>query len=267
MHTIEEKATAFVRLLQIMDELREKCPWDKKQTFESLRPNTIEETFELADALLKGNMKEISKELGDVLLHVIFYAKIGSETNDFDIHDVCENLSNKLVYRHPHVFGNHDGVENANQVTQLWEQIKQTEKDGNKSVLSGVPNALPSLIKAYRVQDKARGVGFDWEERSDVWKKVKEEISEFEQEVENMDADKAEAEFGDLMFSLINAARLYKINPDNALERTNQKFISRFNYLEEKTLKQGKALKSITLEEMDKIWDEAKQLEKENNNS
>ena len=267
MHTIEEKATAFVRLLQIMDELREKCPWDKKQTFESLRPNTIEETFELADALLKGNKKEISKELGDVLLHVIFYAKIGSETNDFDIHDVCENLSNKLVYRHPHVFGSHDGVENANQVTQLWEQIKQTEKDGNKSVLSGVPNALPSLIKAYRVQDKARGVGFDWEERSDVWKKVKEEISEFEQEVENMDADKAEAEFGDLMFSLINAARLYKINPDNALERTNQKFISRFNYLEEKTLKQGKDLKNMTLEEMDKIWDEAKQLEKENNNS
>ena len=267
MHTIEEKAAAFVRLLQIMDELREKCPWDKKQTFESLRPNTIEETFELADALLKGNKKEISKELGDVLLHVIFYAKIGSETNDFDIHDVCENLSNKLVYRHPHVFGNHDGVENANQVTQLWEQIKQTEKDGNKSVLSGVPNALPSLIKAYRVQDKARGVGFDWEERSDVWKKVKEEISEFEQEVENMDADKAEAEFGDLMFSLINAARLYKINPDNALERTNQKFISRFNYLEEKTLKQGKDLKSMTLEEMDKIWDEAKHLEKERNKS
>ena len=267
MHTIEEKAAAFVRLLQIMDELREKCPWDKKQTFESLRPNTIEETFELADALLKGNKKEISKELGDVLLHVIFYAKIGSETNDFDIHDVCENLSNKLVYRHPHVFGNHDGVENANQVTQLWEQIKQTEKDGNKSVLSGVPNALPSLIKAYRVQDKARGVGFDWEERSDVWKKVKEEISEFEQEVENMDADKAEAELGDLMFSLINAARLYKINPDNALERTNQKFISRFNYLEKKTLKQGKDLKSMTLEEMDKIWDEAKQLEKECNKS
>lgn len=267
MHTIEEKAAAFVRLLQIMDELREKCPWDKKQTFESLRPNTIEETFELADALLKGNKKEISKELGDVLLHVIFYAKIGSETNDFDIHDVCENLSNKLVYRHPHVFGNHDGVENANQVTQLWEQIKQTEKDGNKSVLSGVPNALPSLIKAYRIQDKARGVGFDWEERSDVWKKVKEEISEFEQEVENMDADKAEAEFGDLMFSLINAARLYKINPDNALERTNQKFISRFNYLEEKTLKQGKDLKNMTLEEMDKIWDEAKHLEKERNKS
>ena len=267
MHTIEEKAAAFVRLLQIMDELREKCPWDKKQTFESLRPNTIEETFELADALLKGNKKEISKELGDVLLHVIFYAKIGSETNDFDIHDVCENLSNKLVYRHPHVFGNHDGVENANQVTQLWEQIKQTEKDGNKSVLSGVPNALSSLIKAYRVQDKARGIGFDWEERADVWKKVKEEISEFEQEVENMDADKAEAEFGDLMFSLINAARLYKINPDNALERTNQKFISRFNYLEEKTLKQGKDLKSMTLEEMDKIWDEAKLLEKGNNKS
>ena len=263
VHTIEEKAAAFTRLLDIMDELREKCPWDKKQTFESLRPNTIEETFELADALLKGDRKEISKELGDVLLHVIFYAKIGSETNDFDIYDVCEKLSNKLVYRHPHVFGNHDGVENATQVTQLWEQIKQTEKDGNKSVLSGVPNALPSLIKAYRVQDKARGVGFDWEERADVWKKVKEEIAEFEHEVENMDADTAEAEFGDLMFSLINAARLYKINPDNALERTNQKFIRRFNYLEAKTLKQGKDLKSMTLEEMDEIWEEAKKHEQQ----
>lgn len=263
MHTIEEKASAFIRLLQIMDELRSKCPWDKKQTFESLRPNTIEETFELADALLKGNTKEISKELGDVLLHVVFYAKIGSETGDFDIHDVCENLSNKLVYRHPHVFGNQDGVENATQVTQLWEQIKQTEKDGNKSVLSGVPHSLPSLIKAYRVQDKARGVGFDWEDRTDVWMKVKEEIAEFEQEIENMDADKAEAEFGDLLFSLINAARLYKINPDNALERTNQKFISRFNYLEEKTLKQGLSLKSMTLEEMDAIWEEAKKHEQQ----
>ena len=263
MHTIEEKSSAFIRLLQIMDELRAKCPWDKKQTFESLRPNTIEETFELADALLKGNTKEISKELGDVLLHVVFYAKIGSETGDFDIHDVCENLSNKLVYRHPHVFGNQDGVENATQVTQLWEQIKQTEKDGNKSVLSGVPHSLPSLIKAYRVQDKARGVGFDWEDRTDVWMKVKEEIAEFEQEIEKMDADKAEAEFGDLLFSLINAARLYKINPDNALERTNQKFISRFNYLEEKTLKQGLSLKSMTLEEMDAIWEEAKKHEQQ----
>ena len=260
MHTKEEKVTAFGRLLDILDELRVKCPWDKKQTFESLRPNTIEETFELAEALLKGDKKEISKELGDVLLHVIFYAKIGSETNDFDIHDVCENLANKLVYRHPHVFGEHKGVEDAGQVTKLWEQIKQTEKDGNKSVLSGVPHSLPSLIKAYRIQDKARGVGFDWEERADVWKKVKEEIAEFEHEVENMDADKAEAEFGDLMFSLINAARLYKINPDNALERTNQKFISRFNYLEEKTLKQGRDLKDMTLEEMDEIWEEAKKV-------
>ena len=260
MHTKEEKVTAFGRLLDILDELRVKCPWDRKQTFESLRPNTIEETFELAEALLKGDKKEISKELGDVLLHVIFYAKIGSETNDFDIHDVCENLANKLVYRHPHVFGEHKGVEDAGQVTKLWEQIKQTEKDGNKSVLSGVPHSLPSLIKAYRIQDKARGVGFDWEERADVWKKVKEEIAEFEHEVENMDADKAEAEFGDLMFSLINAARLYKINPDNALERTNQKFISRFNYLEEKTLKQGRDLKDMTLEEMDEIWEEAKKV-------
>lgn len=263
MHTREEKLVAFGRLLDILDELRVKCPWDRKQTFESLRPNTIEETFELADALLKENKKEICKELGDVLLHVIFYAKIGSETQDFDIYDVCENLSNKLVYRHPHVFGEHEGVENAQQVTQLWEQIKQTEADGNKTVLSGVPASLPSLIKAYRIQDKARGVGFDWKERSDIWEKVKEEITEFEHEVEQMDADKAESEFGDLMFSLINAARLYKINPDNALERTNQKFIRRFNYLEQKTLKQGINLSSLTLEEMDNIWNEAKQLEKQ----
>ena len=263
MHTREEKLAAFGRLLDILDELRVKCPWDRKQTFESLRPNTIEETFELADALLKENKKEICKELGDVLLHVIFYAKIGSETQDFDIYDVCENLSNKLVYRHPHVFGEHEGVENAQQVTQLWEQIKQTEADGNKTVLSGVPASLPSLIKAYRIQDKARGVGFDWKERSDIWEKVKEEITEFEHEVEQMDANKAESEFGDLMFSLINAARLYKINPDNALERTNQKFIRRFNYLEQKTLKQGINLSSLTLEEMDNIWNEAKQLEKQ----
>lgn len=265
MHTKEEKVATFGRLLDILDELRVKCPWDRKQTFESLRPNTIEETFELAEALLKGDKKEISKELGDVLLHVILYAKIGSETNDFDIHDVCENLSNKLVYRHPHVFGEQKGVDDAGEVIKLWEQIKQTEKDGNKSVLSGVPKSLPSLIKAYRIQDKARGVGFDWQERSDVWKKVKEEIAEFEQEVENMDTDKAEAEFGDLMFSLINAARLYKINPDNALERTNQKFISRFNYLEEKTLKKGRDLKNMTLEEMDEIWEEAKRVLKEKN--
>ena len=263
MHTREEKLVAFGRLLDILDELRVKCPWDRKQTFESLRPNTIEETFELADALLKENKKEICKELGDVLLHVIFYAKIGSETQDFDIYDVCENLSNKLVYRHPHVFGEHKGVENAQQVTQLWEQIKQTEADGNKTVLSGVPASLPSLIKAYRIQDKARGIGFDWKERSDIWEKVKEEITEFEHEVEQMDADKAESEFGDLMFSLINAARLYKINPDNALERTNQKFIRRFNYLEQKTLKQGINLSSLTLEEMDNIWNETKQLEKQ----
>ena len=265
MHTKEEKVAAFGRLLDILDELRVKCPWDRKQTFESLRANTIEETFELAEALLKGDKKEISKELGDVLLHVIFYAKIGSETNDFDIHDVCENLSNKLVYRHPHVFGEQKGVDDAGEVIKLWEQIKQPEKAGNKSVLSGVPNSLPSLIKAYRIQDKSRGVGFDWQERSDGWNKVKEEIAEFEPEVEHLDTEKAETEFGDLMFSLINAARLYKINPDNALERTNQKFISRFNYLEGKTLKQGRDLKNMTLEEMDEIWEEAKRVLKEKN--
>ena len=265
MHSREEILEAFGRFLDVLDELREKCPWDRKQTNSSLRPNTIEECFELSDALVADDTQNICKELGDVLLHVIFYAKIGSETNDFDIHDVCENLSNKLVYRHPHVFGEQKGVDDAGEVIKLWEQIKQTEKDGNKSVLSGVPNSLPSLIKAYRIQDKARGVGFDWQERSDVWKKVKEEIAEFEHEVENMDVDKAEAEFGDLMFSLINAARLYKINPDNALEHTNQKFISRFNYLEEKTLKQGRDLKSMTLEEMDEIWEEAKRVLNEKN--
>ena len=257
MSTREEKLAAFGRLLDVMDTLREKCPWDRKQTFESLRPNTIEETFELCDALIKHDTHEICKELGDVLLHVVFYAKIGSEEGQFDIADVCNKLCDKLIFRHPHVYGEAQ-AQSAGEVSQLWEQVKQKEKDGNKTVLTGVPESLPSLIKAYRIQDKARNVGFDWEDRKDIWKKVKEEIGEFEAEVENMDKDKAEAEFGDVMFSLINAARLYKINPDNALERTNQKFIRRFNYLEEKTIQQGINLKDMTLEEMDAIWDEAK---------
>ncbi len=265
-HTREEQLKAFGRLLDILDELRVKCPWDRKQTNESLRPNTIEETYELCEALMNNDQKNICKELGDVLLHVCFYAKMGSETNSFDIADVCNQLCDKLVFRHPHVFPpkGADGakVETAQQVSEQWEQLKQKEKDGNKTVLSGVPAALPTLIKAYRIQDKARNVGFDWEERSQVWDKVKEEIGEFETEVERMDKDKAEAEFGDLMFSLINAARLYKINPDNALERTNQKFISRFKYLEAHTLKQGRQLTDMTLEEMDKLWEEAKQQEK-----
>ena len=261
-----EQLKAFERLLDVLDELRVKCPWDKKQTNESLRPNTIEETYELCDALMKDDKKNICKELGDVLLHVCFYAKIGSETGDFDIADVCNQLCDKLIFRHPHVFppkGSEDKhIETAQQVSEQWELLKQKEKDGNKSVFAGVPAALPSLIKAYRIQDKARNVGFDWEERSQVWDKVKEEISEFEAEVEHMDKAKAEAEFGDVMFSLINAARLYKINPDNALEHTNQKFIRRFNYLEAHTMKQGRNLTDMSLDEMDKIWNEAKALEK-----
>ena len=261
-----EQLKAFERLLDVLDELRVKCPWDKKQTNESLRPNTIEETYELCDALMKDDKKNICKELGDVLLHVCFYAKIGSETGDFDIADVCNQLCDKLIFRHPRVFppkGSEDKhIETAQQVSEQWELLKQKEKDGNKSVLAGVPAALPSLIKAYRIQDKARNVGFDWEERSQVWDKVKEEISEFEAEVEHMDKAKAEAEFGDVMFSLINAARLYKINPDNALEHTNQKFIRRFNYLEAHTMKQGRNLTDMSLDEMDKIWNEAKTLEK-----
>ena len=259
MHTKEEKLAAFGRLLDVMDDLREKCPWDRKQTYESLRPNTIEETYELCDALMKNDELNICKELGDVLLHIIFYAKIGSEKNQYDIADVCNKLCDKLIFRHPHVYG--DAVANtAGEVVQTWEQIKQKEKDGNKTVLSGVPDALPSLIKAYRIQDKARNVGFDWEERDQVWDKVKEEINEFESEVVSMDKEKATAEFGDVLFSLINAARLYKINPDNALEMTNQKFIKRFNYVEQKAKEKGQALKDMTLEEMDKYWNEAKKL-------
>lgn len=257
MHTRQEQLEAFGRFLDILDELREKCPWDRKQTNESLRPNTIEEVYELCDALMKDDAKNICKELGDVLLHIAFYAKIASEKGQFDIKDVCDKLSDKLVFRHPHVFGEVK-ADTAEKVSENWEQLKLKEKDGNKTVLSGVPDALPSLIKAYRIQDKARNVGFDWEQREQVWSKVKEEISEFEKEVADMDKEKAEAEFGDVMFSLINAARLYKINPDNALERTNQKFIRRFNYLEEHTLKAGRNLADMSLEEMDEIWNEAK---------
>lgn len=261
-HTMDEKLAAFERLLNIMDELRIKCPWDKKQTFDSLRANTIEETYELCDAIMKKDMMEVKKELGDVLLHIVFYAKMASENSSFDIADVCNSLCDKLIFRHPHVFG--EGSANtASQVEQSWEQLKRKEKDGNKSVLSGVPDALPALIKAYRIQDKARNVGFDWDEKEQVWDKVKEEFEELQAEIKQMDADKMEAEFGDLLFSMINAARLYKINPENALERTNRKFIHRFNYLEEQTLKKGIELKSLSLEEMDKYWNEAKQREKD----
>jgi len=263
MHTTAEKLQEFERLLGIMTELRAKCPWDKEQTFDSLRIQTIEETYELVDAIIKKEMPSIRKELGDLLLHVVFYAQMGSETNDFDIYDVCKSLNEKLIYRHPHVFGEVE-ANNAKTVEQNWEQLKLKEKGGNKTVLSGVPDALPALIKAHRIQDKARSVGFDWEEREQVWGKVQEEIDEFKVEVAAMDKDKMEAEFGDMLFSLINAARLYDINPENALERTNRKFISRFNYLESKTLTIGKNLKDMTLAEMDVIWDEAKKEERKN---
>lgn len=274
---------AFGRFLDVLDTLRENCPWDKKQTNESLRPNTIEETFELADALMKDDTANICKELGDVLLHICFYAKIGDEKEQFDIADVCDKLTDKLIFRHPHVYhpsqvgeaepkplpyvpeeadGNEaEGMQNAKtsqQVIENWEQIKLKEKDGNKSVLSGVPAALPSLIKAYRIQDKARNVGFDWEDKGDVWKKVREELDELEVELRRNDKENSTKELGDFLFSVINAARLYKINPDTALEMTNNKFIRRFNYIEEHSIKAGKPLTDMMLEEMDKLWNEAK---------
>ena len=261
-HTREEKIEAFGRFIDILDILREKCPWDHKQTNESLRPNTIEETYELCDALIRKDNEATKKELGDVLLHIAFYAKIGEENGSFDIADVCNALCEKLIYRHPHVFGT-THVDGSNEVEQNWEELKLKEKGGNKTVLEGVPSALPALIKAYRIQDKARNVGFDWEEKSQVWDKVFEEFDELKNEIENMDPDNMENEFGDLFFSLINAARLYKINPDNALEQTNQKFINRFNYVEAHSIKEGKNLHDMTLEEMDKLWNEAKVLEKE----
>ncbi len=262
MNTKEDKLNAFNRLLDIMDELRLKCPWDKKQTFESLRANTIEEAYELCDAIMKSDKKEIKKELGDVLLHIVFYSKIASETDDFDIADVCNSLCDKLIFRHPHVFGE-GAAKNAGEVEQTWEQIKRKEKDGNKTVLSGVPDALPALIKSYRIQDKARNVGFDWQDKEQVWDKVKEEFDELQVEVKKLDAEKMEEEFGDLLFSMINAARLYKINPENALEKCNQKFIRRFNYVEQKSIQEGKDLKDMTLEEMDQYWNEAKKKERE----
>ena len=257
MHTREEKLEAFGRLLDVLDTLREKCPWDRKQTNESLRANTIEETYELCEALIKDDVQNICKELGDVLLHVCFYAKIGDEKGQFDIADVCHKLCGKLIFRHPHVYG--DAVaETAGDVLKSWELIKQKEKGGNKTVLSGVPAALPSVIKAERIQEKACNVGFDWEKKEDVWDKVQEELSELRAEIEKGDKQHSEEEFGDYMFSLINMARLYHINPDNALERTNQKFISRFNYVEAKAKEQGRSLKDMTLGEMDALWNEAK---------
>lgn len=259
MNTKEQKLEAFARLLDIMDELRVKCPWDAKQTNESLRTNTIEETYELCEAIIKNDNNEIKKELGDVLLHIIFYSKIGEEKVAFDIADVCNSLCDKLIYRHPHVFGD-DASKTAGEVEQTWEQLKLKEKGGNKTVLEGVPASLPSIAKAHRIQDKARNAGFDWELKEDVWGKVEEELGELKTEISNMESDKMEGEFGDLFFSLINAARLYKINPDNALERTNQKFIKRFNYIEQKAKEQGRNLKDMTLNEMDALWEEAKKM-------
>lgn len=279
MHTREEKMEAFGRMLDVLDTLREKCPWDKKQTNESLRPNTIEETYELCDALIKDDVKEICKELGDVLLHVGFYARMGEEKQQFDIADVCNRLVDKLIFRHPHVYhpsqvgvshplplpygengeaSEYQKADSVEKVLDNWEQIKQKEKDGNKTVLSGVPASLPSIIKAYRIQDKARHVGFDWEDRQDVWSKVREELTELETELKKEDKQRSEEELGDFIFSVINAARLYHLNPDNALELTNQKFIRRFNYIEQHSLKVGKPLTEMTLEEMDQLWNEAK---------
>ena len=276
---------AFGRFLDVLDALRANCPWDKKQTNESLRPNTIEETYELCDALIKNDIHDICKELGDVLLHICFYAKIAEEKEQFDMADVCDALTRKMITRHPHVYhpSQIDAVDpkplpyvpeddtpvtegahptTVSQVLQNWEQIKLKEKDGNESVLSGVPEALPSLIKAYRIQDKARNVGFDWEDRRDVWKKVREEIDELEAELNKDDKERSTEELGDFLFAVINAARLYKLNPDNALEKTNRKFIDRFNYIEAHSIKVGKPLTSMTLEEMDKLWEEAKKMGK-----
>ena len=285
MHTKEEKMQAFGRFLDVLDALRANCPWDKKQTNESLRPNTIEETYELCDAIIKNDTHDICKELGDVLLHICFYAKIAEEKEQFDVADVCDALTRKMITRHPHVYhpsqidaenpkplpyvpeetqesgeSGETKVSTVSQVLENWEQIKLKEKDGNKSVLSGVPDALPSLIKAYRIQDKARNVGFDWEDKEDVWKKVREELDELETELRKEDRENSTKELGDFLFSVINAARLYKLNPDNALEMTNRKFIDRFNYIEAHSIKIGKPLKDMTLAEMDKLWDEAKRV-------
>jgi MazG family protein len=257
MNSRQQKLDAFGRLLDIMDDLREKCPWDKKQTLQTLRHLTIEETYELGDAILDNDLQEIKKELGDVLLHIVFYAKIGSETNDFDIADVCNEICEKLIHRHPHIYGD-VVVEDEEEVKQNWEKLKL--KEGKKSVLEGVPKSLPALVKASRIQAKVKGVGFDWEEPHQVWDKVEEEIQEFQEEIKNGDQDKIEAEFGDVLFSMINYARFLKINPEDALERTNKKFIKRFQYLESKAGELGKQLSDMTLAEMDVFWNEAKKL-------
>lgn len=260
-NTRAAKIEAFGKLLDVLDELRVKCPWDAKQTNESLRPNTVEEVMELSDALMRDDVADMRKELGDVLLHIIFYAKIADEDGRFDIADVCDSLREKLVFRHPHVFGTVH-VDDAEQVTQNWEQLKLKEKGGNKTVLAGVPASLPALIKCYRIQEKAANVGFDWEKREDVWNKVREELAEVEAEMKRGDVENEEKEFGDLIFSIVNAARLYGVHPDTALEKTNRKFMSRFNYVESKATKAGKHLKDMTLGEMDALWNEAKKLEK-----
>ncbi len=260
MHTREEKLEALGRVIDTLDILRVKCPWDAKQTNESLRPNTIEETYELAQALIGNDSAEIRKELGDVLLHILFYAKIASEKGDFDIADVADALNNKLIFRHPHVFGDVK-ADDAHQVELNWEQIKLKEKDGNHSVLGGVPSALPALIKAFRIQEKAANVGFDWEERDQVWGKLDEELGEVHTAIDNGEINDVEAEFGDLIFAAVNAARLYGVNPENALERTNRKFIARFNHIEKGAKAAGKKLKDMSLREMDALWNEAKKAE------
>ena len=257
-HSNEDKLAEFERLLEIMKRLRAECPLDREQTFESIRSNTVEETYELSDAILAQDMQEIKKELGDLLLHIVFYSEMGSETGDFDIHDVCKTINEKLIFRHPHVFGEVNVNGDTAKVLENWENLKLKEKDGNKTVLGGVPASLPTMIKAYRIQEKAASVGFDWEYREQVWNKVKEEIAEFQAEADKMDSDKMEAELGDVFFSLVNAARLYDINPDTALERTNKKFIERFNFLEAETITKGRNLKEMTLAEMDEIWERAK---------
>lgn len=252
-----ERKEAFSRLLDIMDKLRVECPWDRKQTMETLRSLTIEETYELSDAICEGDMPEIKKELGDLLLHVVFYAKIATEKNAFTIKEVIDSLCEKLIYRHPHIFSDVK-VKDEKEVERNWEQLKLKEKGRGKRVMEGVPKTMPSLIKAMRMQDKARGVGFDWDEKEQVWDKVEEEISELKEEFKTGNKEKMEDEFGDVMFSLVNAARLYDINPDDALESTNRKFLKRFSYLEEKVLAQGKNIKDLSLTEMDKLWEEAK---------
>ena len=261
MHNREEKIEALGRVIDTLDILRVKCPWDAKQTNESLRPNTIEEVYELCDALIKADDQNIRKELGDVLLHVLFYAKIGEEKGAFDITDVCDALNAKLIYRHPHVFGS-THVDSTDDVLRNWEELKLKEKGGNKTVLSGVPTALPAMIKAERITEKAANVGFDWQKREDVWEKVREEIAEFAEAAESMGAEEREAEMGDVLFAIVNASRLYGINSENALEKTNAKFIRRFNHIEQRAAEMGKHLKDMTLAEMDRLWDEAKSLER-----